>query len=162
MPRTWTELAAVAASAMLAIGLLGGFRSGPGRPALSPARASWILTPGVANPDVTQETIHDTVCKSGWTRTVRPPTEYTNALKLEQMQAYHRAGTAADYQEDHLISLELGGDPTDPRNLWPEPVDRAEEVDTSVEDALNQQVCSGEISLDEAQRREVEIKHTAG
>ena len=25
------------------------------------------------------------------------------------------------YEEDHLISLENGGDPRDPRNLWPEP-----------------------------------------
>jgi hypothetical protein len=25
------------------------------------------------------------------------------------------------YEEDHLISLEDGGDPTDPRNLFPEP-----------------------------------------
>ena len=31
----------------------------------------------------------------------------------------------SDYQEDHLISLELGGNPTDPRNLWPEPYPRA-------------------------------------
>jgi hypothetical protein len=27
----------------------------------------------------------------------------------------------ACYEEDHLISLEDGGDPTDPKNLWPEP-----------------------------------------
>jgi hypothetical protein len=27
----------------------------------------------------------------------------------------------ACYEEDHLISLEDGGDPKDPRNLWPEP-----------------------------------------
>ena len=25
------------------------------------------------------------------------------------------------YEEDHLISLENGGDPRDPKNLWPEP-----------------------------------------
>jgi hypothetical protein len=27
----------------------------------------------------------------------------------------------ACYEEDHLISLEDGGDPKDPNNLWPEP-----------------------------------------
>ena len=27
----------------------------------------------------------------------------------------------ACYEEDHLISLEAGGNPTDPRNLFPEP-----------------------------------------
>src|SRR5262245_45126366 len=162
MPRTWTELGVLAAAAVLAIGLLGGFRSGKRTPALSPDRASWILTPGVPNPDVTQENISETICKHGWTSTVRPPTDYTNALKVEQMEAYRRAGTLSDYQEDHLISLELGGHPTDPRNLWPEPVERAVDVDDSVEDALNEKVCSGEITLAEAQRREVEIKHTLG
>jgi len=162
VPRSWAELAALVASTVLAVGLLGGFRSGPSAPTLSPDRASWTLTPGVVNPDVTQETIGDTICRHGWTATVRPPTEYTNALKVEQMQAYQRVGTLSDYQEDHLISLELGGDPTDPRNLWPEPVVRATEVDTSVEDALNAKVCAGGVTLAEAQRREAEIKHTAG
>jgi hypothetical protein len=162
MPRTWTELGVLMSAAALAIGLLGGFRSGKAPQALSPDRASWILTPGVANPDVTQESIAETICKHGWTSTVRPPTDYTNALKTEQMKAYHRAGTLSDYQEDHLISLELGGHPTDPRNLWPEPIERAVEVDDSVENALNEKVCSGEITLVEAQRREVEIKHTLG
>src|SRR5215212_8969815 len=106
MPTTWTELAVVAAAAVLAIGLLGGFGTDTGPPKLSPGRASWILTPGVVNPDVTQETIADTICKHGWTKTIRPPTSYTNALKLEQMQAYHRAGSTSEYQEDHLLSLE--------------------------------------------------------
>src|SRR5215213_106124 len=150
MPRTWTELGVLAAASVLAIGLLGGFRSGKGLPAVSPDRASWILTPGVANPDVTQENLADTVCKHGWTSTVRPPTDYTNALKTEQMEAYHRSGTLSDYQEDRLISLELGGHLTDPRNLWPEPIERAVEVDDSVENALNEKMCAGEITLREA------------
>ncbi len=162
MPSTWAELAVLVASTVLAVGLLGGFGSGSSPPVLSPDRASWRLTPGVANPDVTQETIGETICTGGWTRTIRPPTDYTNALKVEQMEAYHRAGSLSDYQEDHLISLELGGDPVDPRNLWPEPIARATEVDDSVENALNEQVCSREITLQEAQRREVEIKHTEG
>ena len=162
MPTTWMELAVVVAAAVFAIGVLGGFGAGGGGAKLSPDRASWILTPGVANPDVTQETIEDTICKHGWTKTIRPPTSYTNALKIEQMHAYHRAGSTSDYQEDHMLSLELGGDPTDPRNLWPEPVARAEDVDTSVEDALNEKVCSGELSLRDAQHQEIEIKHTAG
>jgi hypothetical protein len=161
MPRTWWELLFVAACAVLAIGLLGGFGSPARPPALSPDRASWRLTPGVANPDVTQETISETICVSGWTRTVRPPTDYTNRLKAEQMEAYHRTGSLSNYQEDHLLSLELGGDPTDPRNLWPEPIDRAVEVD-EVENELNHLICSGEITLREGQRRESELKHTAG
>ncbi len=124
-------------------------------------RASWSLTPGVLNPDVTQATIRSTICLEGWTRTVRPPVSYTNDLKRRGLRQYGLRGPPGDYQEDHLISLELGGDPTDARNLWPEPIDRAVQVD-DVENELNQKVCSGEISLQEGRRRESELKHTAG
>ena len=77
------------------------------------------------------------------------------------MRDYGRTGSLSDYQEDHLISLELGGHPTDPRNLWPEPYPRASDVDQE-ENRLNDLVCSGEISLAEAQRRESAMKHTEG
>ena len=126
-----------------------------------PYAADPARTPGVVNPDVTQQSITSTVCKHGWTRTVRPPTDYTNALKVKQMREYRVRGSPAEYQEDHLISLELGGHPTDPRNLWPEPYPRASEMDT-IENQLNGKVCSGELTLDEAQRKESEIKHTDG
>jgi hypothetical protein len=118
-------------------------------------------TPGVVNADVTQTNIAGTICKHGWTRTIRPPTSYTNALKLQQMRDYGVGGSPQDYQEDHLISLELGGHPTDARNLWPEPYPRAAEVD-SIENDLNAKVCSGAMSLDDAQRKESELKHTDG
>jgi hypothetical protein len=120
-----------------------------------------VRTPGMLNPSVTQATIGSTICVRGWTRTVRPPTDYTNALKVRQMRLYREQGPLSDYQEDHLISLELGGDPTDPRNLWPEPYPRAAAVDR-IENDLNAQVCSGALSLADAQRKEAELKHTQG
>jgi hypothetical protein len=120
-----------------------------------------VRTPGVLNPDVTQATIGSTICVRGWTRTVRPPTDYTNGLKLRQLRAYGLRGPPSAYQEDHLISLELGGHPTDPRNLWPEPYPRASEVD-SIENDLNAQVCSGSLTLAQAQERESALKHTKG
>ena len=126
-----------------------------------PYHADPVRTPGVVNPDITQANIATTVCKHGWTRTIRPSTDYTNALKLKQMRDYGVGGSPTLYQEDHLISLELGGHPTDPRNLWPEPYPRASEMDT-IENQLNGKVCSGELTLDEAQRKESEIKHTDG
>jgi hypothetical protein len=126
-----------------------------------PYHADLAHTPGVLNPDVTQANIAATICKHGWTRTIRPPTDYTNALKLKQMREYGVAGSPSQYQEDHLISLELGGHPTDARNLWPEPYPRAAEVD-SIENELNAKVCAGDMSLDEAQRKESELKHTDG
>jgi hypothetical protein len=124
-------------------------------------RASWALTPGVLNPDVTQATIATTICRRGWTRTIRPPVSYTNSLKAKGIRAYRLRGPPSAYQEDHLISLELGGDPVDPRNLWPEPYPRAAAVD-AIENELNRQVCSGELTLEEAQRRESALKHADG
>jgi hypothetical protein len=123
--------------------------------------ASWTLTPGVVNPDVTQSTIRATICRRGWTRTVRPPVSYTSDLKRTGLRQYGLRGPPSRYQEDHLISLELGGHPTDPRNLWPEPYPRAATVDRT-ENELNAAVCRGKLSLADAQRRESLLKHTAG
>ena len=124
-------------------------------------RASWTLTPGALNPAVTQATVGTTICRSGWTRTVRPPVAYTNDLKRKGLRQYRLRGPPSAYQEDHLISLELGGDPTDARNLWPEPYPRASEVDR-IENELNRLVCTGRISLAEAQHRESALKHADG
>ncbi|HVC85996.1 MAG TPA: hypothetical protein VNC40_01070 [Gaiellaceae bacterium] len=124
-------------------------------------RASWQLTPGVLNAVVTQQTIRSTICKSGWTRTIRPPVSYTNALKVRQLRQYGLRGPPSAFQEDHLISLELGGNPTDPRNLWPEPYPRAAAVD-QVENDLNHRVCAGSLTLAAAQLRESALKHRDG
>jgi hypothetical protein len=120
-----------------------------------------VRTPGVLNPDVTQANIRSTICRRGWTETIRPPVSYTNALKRKQMRLYGETGSLSDYQEDHLISLELGGNPTDPRNLWPEPYPRAADVD-QIENELNAEVCSGKLTLAQAQQREDTLKHTQG
>jgi hypothetical protein len=133
--------------------------SGPSRRVV--ILASWSLTPGVLNPAVTQATIAVTICRRGWTRTVRPPVDYTNALKRRGLQQYQLRGPPSAFQEDHLISLELGGDPLDPRNLWPEPYPRAAEVDR-IENDLNRRVCDGSLTLAEAQRRESALKHSDG
>jgi len=120
-----------------------------------------VRTPGVLNPNVTQANISSTICHHGWTTTIRPPVEYTNALKRRQMRQYGLTGSLSNYQEDHLISLELGGNPTDPRNLWPEPYPRASDVDR-IENELNAEVCSGRLTLAQAQQREDTLKHTEG
>jgi hypothetical protein len=104
-------------------------------------------TPGATNPQVSQRNIKDTICNRRWsTKLIRPPANYTNRLKREQLQEYGdtvrqiraelfnpmtgrvdttrcvaHSDNVACYEEDHLISLEDGGDPMDRRNLWPEP-----------------------------------------
>src|SRR5579859_6584528 len=87
-------------------------------------------TPGAINPDVTQDNIDSTICRSGFTKTIRPPVSYTSSLKREQIKEYGYTNTnTRDYEEDHFISLELGGNPTDPKNLWPEPHSSPNEKD---------------------------------
>jgi hypothetical protein len=113
------------------------------------------LTPGAINPDVTQQTIETTICVRGWTRLVRPPESYTEELKHEQIDQYgYRDRRLSHYEEDHLIPLDLGGAPRDPRNLWPEP-HRAEGdwgsyAKDRLESRLNDLVCGGELPLDAA------------
>ena len=150
-------LAAAAALLVLALALL----VGHGRRHAAAVVADPARTPGVVNPAVTQANIRSTICRRGWTATVRPPVEYTNALKRKQMRVYRETGPPSAYQEDHLVSLELGGDPTDPRNLWPEPYPRASAVD-QIENELNAKVCSGSLSLHDAQDEEAALKHRDG
>ena len=124
----------------------------------------WVLpnstiTPGALNPNVTQANIKDNVCKANWTGTVRPTVSYTNKLKATQMASTYKSliaifgVPASNYEEDHLISLQLGGSPTDPKNLWPEPYagNNARKKDV-VETKLKNLICTGKITLADAQK----------
>ncbi|MFE2286124.1 hypothetical protein ACFXDJ_18375 [Streptomyces sp. NPDC059443] len=112
--------------------------------------------PGALNSAVTQSTIHSTICVSGYSSSIRPSTSYTNALKVQQIAEYGFSDTStADYEEDHLIPLSLGGNPKSPLNLWPEPRyeaggSTAVDKDT-VEYKLYKAVCAGTIQLAPAQ-----------
>lgn len=112
-----------------------------------------VRSPGVINPDVTQANINQTICVPHWTETIRPSTSYTNKLKKQQMKEYGLTGPLNLYEEDHIISLQLGGHPTDPKNLWPEKWDGdwgAHKKDV-IETRLKRLVCTGKITLAEAQ-----------
>jgi len=114
------------------------------------------LTPGAINSSVTQNNIHKTICVSGYTATIRPSSSYTTALKIQQLQSGYAVNgdtQTGHYEEDHLISLELGGAPKDPRNLWPEyyASSLGARVKDKVENALHRLVCSGVIKLKTAQ-----------
>lgn len=78
-------------------------------------------TPGATNPRVTQADLASTVCKSGYTASIRPPADITGPEKRASEAAYGFTGRASTTEYDHLVSLELGGDPNSPLNLWPEP-----------------------------------------
>lgn len=103
-------------------------------------------TPGDILPNATKEQI----CKSGYASSVRNvPTSVKNKVYAEYGIAHHIAG---QYEVDHLVSLELGGS-NDISNLWPEaasPKPGFHEKD-KVENYLHDQVCSGAVSLQQAQ-----------
>jgi hypothetical protein len=111
------------------------------------------LAPGVENPNVTRANVATTICTAGWTGTVRPPTSYTNTLKRQQLANWgYQDKTLGNYEEDHRIPLSVGGHPSDPQNLWPQPYNIA--WGARVKDKLEQYawrgVCAGQLSLQEA------------
>lgn len=116
---------------------------------------------GVINLNITQANISQNICNKNWsTKSIRPSASYTTSLKKKQLidMKYSDTNTSL-YEEDHLISLELGGHPTDPKNLWPEPwnipyqnTDLGARSKDKVENYLHAQVCSGALTLQEAQK----------
>ncbi len=128
-------------------------------PSASPATCTMVgklpdpaCTPGAINPDVTQDTIGQTICVRGWTAKVRPPVSFTDPLKKQQMRLYSSSGPMSAYEEDHLVSLEIGGAPSDPKNLWPEPINDAKQKD-QVENLAKQKICSGAMLLVDIQQK---------
>jgi hypothetical protein len=114
------------------------------------------VTPGATNPAVTQANIQETICKANYTATIRPPASYTTKLKISQLAGAYKAFTdkaPASYEEDHLISLEIGGNPTDPKNLWPQPyAGTGARIKDQVENKLHTLVCANKITLADAQK----------
>jgi len=102
-------------------------------------------TPGAILNATVQE-----ICKSGYASSVRNvPTSEKDQVYAEYGITHHSAG---QFEVDHLISLELGGS-NDIANLWPEaasPTPGFHQKD-QVENYLHDQVCSGAVSLKDAQ-----------
>jgi hypothetical protein len=106
-------------------------------------------TPGAVDPAVTQASIASTICRPGYTDSVRPPESATEAFKWNVAEpAYGQQNVTGEL--DHLVPLELGG-ANDARNLWVEAGQIPNPKD-AVENALNQAVCNGQITLRAAQR----------
>jgi len=104
-------------------------------------------TPGDIFPDATK----DKICVSGYSGTVRNvPTSEKAAVYAEYGITHRDTG---QYEVDHFVSLELGGS-NDISNLWPELADPTPgfHQKDKVENYLHDQVCSGHLSVAEAQR----------
>ena len=126
--------------------------------AVGPVLPNAKVTPGAINPSVTQSNIGSTICVLGFTKTIRPPVSYTTGLKKSQLRTLPYSGYGSTdtklFEEDHLIPLELGGHPTDPKNLWPEPwsAPYGAQLKDSLENKLHLLVCSHQITLRVAQK----------
>jgi hypothetical protein len=125
--------------------------------AVSPVLPISSVTPGSIIQSVTQANIDSTICVSGYTKTERPPSSYTTNLKEAQLRttySRYKDLNNSDFEEDHLVSLELGGNPSDPKNLWPEPYAGSvgARIKDRIENKLHALVCSQAITLVTAQR----------
>jgi hypothetical protein len=108
-------------------------------------------TPGAISPKVTEDTLATTICKTGYTKSIRPPGSISAAEKRGNAAAYGYTGPLSGIEYDHLVPLELGGDPNDPRNLWVEPGESPNPKD-GIESKLHQLVCEGRVPLAAAQQ----------
>jgi hypothetical protein len=117
-------------------------------------------TPGAISPAVTQSNLKSTICrKGGYTSAIRPSTSVTGKEKKLNAASYGFTGRMSDAEYDHLISLQLGGDPNDYRNLWVEPADPGHKKGSGVNNAkdpvetkLHTAVCKGTVTLAAAQK----------
>ncbi|WP_167467570.1 hypothetical protein [Streptomyces rishiriensis] len=131
------------------------YRYERGEPLEDPA-----CTPGAVSPAVTQRNLASTICrKGGYTSGIRPSAYVTGKEKRLNAASYGYSGRLSDAEYDHLISLQLGGDPNDPRNLWVESADPDHRAGAGVnnkkdpvETKLHTAVCAGKITLAQAQQ----------
>jgi hypothetical protein len=93
-----------------------------------------------------------TICKTGYSAGVRNVPE---SVKSAVYAEYGEKRVPGGYEVDHLVSLELGGS-NSIKNLWPEHYYDPWGARTKdrLENKLHQLVCSGQISLVTAQRKE--------
>lgn len=104
------------------------------------------LTPGIVDPAGTIKNI----CTSGYTATVR---NVPQSVKNQVFKEYGINSTTDKFEVDHLISLELGGS-NDIKNLWPESYTTTPfnaHIKDALENKLHALICSGKISLSDAQ-----------
>ena len=106
-----------------------------------------VCTPGAIRDDIDPEHLELTVCKPGWSGSVRPPKTETDRLKTQAMRAYGVPASERKTTElDHQIPESMGG-ASDVKNLRPEVSDLHgagfRNSKDGVEDTIHTWVCSG-------------------
>jgi len=106
------------------------------------------------NPDVDEDTIDKTICVSGYTKSVRPATSYTNGVKKKLMrEAGIDTVRIGDFELDHIVPLTLGGHPRKLSNLMLQPWEGEHGAKSKdiLEVRLQSLVCHGTLDLTDAQ-----------
>jgi hypothetical protein len=107
------------------------------------------LTPGLADPALTQAKLCSKTFRTGSVRAVDESTK--KAVYAEYGQDPKKAPCPCEV--DHLISLEVGGS-NDAKNLWPQSYGPGEwnaHVKDVLENLMHKKMCAGEITLKSAQ-----------
>jgi len=111
-------------------------------------------TPGAVDPGVTEANLSQTICRSGFSSSVRAPASETGAAKKQSLLQYGEPSTRTT-EYDHLLSLEIGGTNAT-SNLWPEPNSTdskgVNNPKDKVENQLHDAICAHRISLGDAQK----------
>jgi hypothetical protein len=107
------------------------------------------MTPGATNPALTQKVL----CAKGFT--TKKYRKVTPAMDIAIFKAYgmSRNKKPCPCEDDHLISLELGGSNVN-KNRWPQSYTTKPwnaTVKDRLENKLHELVCSGKITLKQAQ-----------
>jgi len=105
-------------------------------------------------PGAVRTTDVQSICHGGPTKQYRPSSSYIRRLKVQQISEYGYADSnPSDYEEDHLIAIEIGGDGKDPKNLWPERhIGPNNSYDKDrVEGWLHREICEGAMTPEQAQ-----------
>lgn len=104
------------------------------------------IAASLLNPAVSDRTLDQTVCRPGWTKTIRPSTAYIRNWERRHLPPGQDPRL---FIVDHRVSLGIGGNPYAP-NLKLQTVAEAARKDV-LERRLNRLLCGGRISLERAQ-----------
>jgi len=118
-------------------------------------------TPGAVDQEIVADTsgtqhiidgIEKNICAKDFrAKAIRATIKNFAGLKKKACVEYGIDKCDASVEGDHLISIELGGCKNCLTNIWPQPMDQAKIKDHKIEDVLPDLVCSGKITLPEAQ-----------
>jgi hypothetical protein len=95
---------------------------------------------------------HETICVAGYASSARLRERDAERIKLALLDSYQATEPSASYVLDQLVAIEDGGSPTDPRNLWPQPIAQAKQKD-AIEHYLHRQICAGKVTVQQAARQ---------